>query len=40
MRGGITLEQSWQLSHDDRIIIIDLIEKNVERTKQSGLPLL
>jgi hypothetical protein len=40
MRGGITLEEAWQLSYDQRATINGIIEKNVERTKESGLALL
>ena len=40
MRGSINIEQAWELSLDDRSMIIDLIEHNIERTKESGMPLL
>lgn len=40
MRGGISLDQAWELCLDDRSVIMDIIEKNYERTKESGLPLL
>lgn len=40
MRGGINLEQAWQLSYDQRAIIMDIINANVERTQSSGLALL
>jgi|TARA_Y100000310_G_scaffold205538_1_gene205910 hypothetical protein len=40
MRGGINLEQAWQLTHDQRVIIMDIINANIERTQSSGLPLL
>jgi|LWDU01.1.fsa_nt_gi hypothetical protein len=40
MRGSITIEQAWQLSIDDRSMIMDLIEQNIERTKESGIALL
>ena len=40
MRGGINLEQSWQLSYDQRTIIMEIINANVERTQSSGLALL
>ena len=40
MRGSISIEQAWQLSLDDRSMIMDIVEQNIERTKESGLPLL
>jgi hypothetical protein len=40
MRGGINLEQAWQLTHDQRVIIMDIINANVERTRESGLALI
>ena len=40
MRGGITLDQAWQLSYNQRSIVMDIIKDNVERTKESGLALL
>jgi len=40
MRGGINLEQAWQLSYDQRSIIMDIINSNLERTQSSGLALL
>ena len=40
MRGGINLEQAWQLSFDQRSTIMDIISANVERTKESGIALL
>jgi len=40
MRGGITLEEAWQLSYDQRTTISEIISKNIERTKESGLALL
>ena len=40
MRGGITLEEAYALSHDDRSYIHKLVESNIERTKESGIALL
>ena len=40
MRGGVNLEQAWQLTHDQRHIIMEIINANVERTQSSGLALL
>ena len=38
MRGGITYDDVMQLSHEERAIINDLINSNLETTKKSGLP--
>jgi len=40
MRGSINIDQAWQLSLDDRSMIMDIIEQNIERTKESGIALL
>ncbi len=38
MRGGITLDEAFTLSVEDREIIADIIKDNLETTKKSGLP--
>jgi hypothetical protein len=38
MRGGITLDEAFELTIEDREIIADLIKENIETTKKSGLP--
>ncbi len=38
MRGGITLDDAFALSVEDREIIADIIKDNLETTKKSGLP--
>ena len=38
MRGGVSLNEAYALSPDDRQAIGKLIEKNLEITKDSGLP--
>ena len=38
MRGGITIDEAFGLSYEDRKIIADLVEDNLETTKKSGLP--
>ena len=38
MRGGVTLEESYSLSPDDREIINSIVKENIETTKKSGLP--
>lgn len=40
MRGGITRDQAWTLSPLERKRVMKLIEKNIERTNKTGLPLL
>jgi hypothetical protein len=38
MRGGITLDDAFALTIEDREIITDLIKENLETTKKSGMP--
>jgi hypothetical protein len=38
MRGGITLDDAFALSFEDREIIANIIKENLETTKKSGLP--
>jgi hypothetical protein len=38
MRGSLNMEQVYQLDITDRNIIFDIIEENLETTKDSGLP--
>jgi hypothetical protein len=38
MRGGITLDDAFALSVEDREIISEIIKDNLETTKKSGLP--
>lgn len=38
MRGGLTIEQAYLLTNDDREIISNIIKENLETTKESGLP--
>lgn len=38
MRGGITIDEAFGLCYEDRKIIADLVEDNLETTKKSGLP--
>lgn len=38
MRGGMTISEAYLLTHEDRVIIGKIIEKNLETTKESGLP--
>lgn len=38
MRGGITIDQMYELGFSDRELISRLIEENIETTNESGLP--
>jgi hypothetical protein len=38
MRGGITLDDAFSLSQEERQIIGEIIKENLEATKKSGLP--
>lgn len=38
MRGGMTLTEAYQLSIDEREMIVNLVEENLAITKESGLP--
>jgi hypothetical protein len=38
MRGGITIEQIYQMDVEERNMIGDLIKENLETTKETKLP--
>ena len=38
MRGGVTMDEGYNLSHEDRMLIGDIVKENLETTKSSGLP--
>ena len=38
MRGGVTLEEAYQLDYADRQMINELIKDNLETTKETGMP--
>ena len=38
MRGGLTLEEGFSLSYEDRMLINDIIKENLETTKKTQLP--
>ena len=38
MRGGVTLDEAYQLSYQDREIIFKIIEENIKTTNETGLP--
>tara|TARA_Y100001970_G_scaffold193744_1_gene235466 strand:- start:18792 stop:18914 length:123 start_codon:yes stop_codon:yes gene_type:complete len=40
MRGGLTLNEAYQLPPQDRDIINKIVEENVENTKKARMPLI
>ena len=38
MRGGISLDEMFQLSYRDREIVQDIVKENLEITKDTKLP--
>jgi hypothetical protein len=38
MRGSLTFEEAFQLDHESREIIYQIVEENLATTKESGLP--
>jgi len=38
MRGGVTIDEAYNLSHEDKMLINDIVKENMETTKKSGLP--
>ena len=38
MRGGLTMDEGFSLSFEDRILINDIIKENLETTKKTQLP--
>lgn len=40
MRGSVTWEQCWQLTEEQRRVMLKLIRKNIETTQKTGMPLL
>jgi hypothetical protein len=38
MRGGVTYEEAHYLTYEDKLLIGDIIEHNMETTKRTGLP--
>jgi len=40
MRGGITSDEAWTLSFEDKEIIDSVINENITNTKETGLPLI
>lgn len=39
MRGGITYDQAWNLSLEERKNISNLIKENIETGKKTGIPI-
>lgn len=40
MRGGVTIDQGFELSYQDREIINDLIKENIEKTNETGISFI
>jgi len=38
MRGSLSIEQAFMLDYSDRMIISDIIEENLETTKETRMP--
>jgi hypothetical protein len=38
MRGGVTLDEGWNLCYEDRTIINDIVKDNLETTKKTQMP--
>jgi hypothetical protein len=38
MRGGIGYDECHMMTHDEKLIVSKIIEKNLETTKESGMP--
>lgn len=40
MRGGVTLEEAWAMSADDRKAINQIIKENLETMKKTGVNMI
>lgn len=40
MRGGVTLDEAYMLSYEERTLIASLIEENMEITKETKIPFV
>ena len=38
MRGGLSYEDAFTMSYEERKIVSDIVKENLETTKKSGLP--
>jgi len=38
MRGGISIDEAYNLSFEDKMLIGDIVKDNLETTKKSGMP--
>jgi hypothetical protein len=38
MRGGITVDEAFSMSVEERIIVGDIIKENLETSKKTGMP--
>jgi hypothetical protein len=37
MRGGITADEAFALTYEDRMLIADIVKDNLETTKKTGM---
>lgn len=40
MRGSLSREEAWTLSHNERRDVLELIEEHKDLTEKTGLPLM
>jgi hypothetical protein len=40
MRGSVTRDEAWRLTPKEREVIRKRIEKNIEQTEKTGMPLI
>lgn len=40
MRGGVTLNEAYMLTFEDREMINEIIKENMEHTKDTGMPFI
>jgi hypothetical protein len=40
MRGGISMDEAWSLTMEDRRIIRDIIQQNIDNTVKAKMPLM
>ena len=38
MRGGMTVEEAFQIDYESRMLIAEIIKDNLDTTKDTGLP--
>jgi hypothetical protein len=38
MRGGVSLDEAYSMSLDQRMIVSEIVKENLETTKKTGIP--